>query len=134
MAARAAWDSSRTARAAPGRRAVTGTLPAVAARPAAVTASFCAGPAWPLHALTRNPGTAIASAAATSSGERPSRRLVTGAITRTSRRRAVRSGTGRGGLGGGRARAGVRDLAGGDGVLHAVDLDRRSDLGPRRRV
>jgi hypothetical protein len=64
-----------------------------AARPAADTASPAAGvaPDWLLHALTRSPGMATASAAASTQGDRPFRtERVTGVNTQASWQRSVR--------------------------------------------
>jgi len=76
---------------------VAGALPLVtgpaAARPAVDTASPPAGPApdWLLHALTRSPGMATASAAASTRGDRPFRtERVTGVNTQASWQRSVR--------------------------------------------
>jgi hypothetical protein len=65
----------------------------VAVRPAADTASPPAGaaPDWLLHAPTRSPGMATASAAASTRGDRPFRtERITGVNTQASWQRSVR--------------------------------------------
>src|SRR3984957_10040274 len=92
--------------------------------------------AWLLHAVTRKPGTATASTAVSSTGDRASRRRFTWQLTAntpTSRFRGARVGGCFCGRFCGR-RAGERDLPGDDGVLDAVHLHRWRDPGPGRRL
>src|SRR5580693_4556890 len=126
-AAWAACVSRCAARALAGRLAFGDGVP-----PAGTDAVTSCGDAltavWPLHAVTRKPGTATASTAVSSA----SRRRFTGQLnanTRTSRLRGGRVGHRRPG-----GRAGERNLPGGDGVLDAIHLHRRRDPGPGRRL
>src|SRR5580692_9372869 len=126
-AAWAACVSRCAARALAGRLAFGDGVP-----PAGTDAVTSCGDAltavWPLHAVTRKPGTATASTAVSSA----SRRRFTGQLnanTRTSRLRGVRVGHRRPA-----GRAGERYLPGGDGVLDAVHLHGRRDPGAGRRL
>src|SRR5580693_1638999 len=100
-AAWAAWVSRWAARALAGRLASCGGAfglpvgPVLAGADAVISCGDALAAVWPLHAVTRKPGTATASAAVSSTGGRASRRRVTeqlNANTPTSRLRGVRVG------------------------------------------
>src|SRR5580704_13583684 len=105
-AAWAAWVSRRAARALAGRLSFCGGafgLPVgpvladtvLAGADAVISCGDALTAVWPLHAVTRKPGTATASTAVSSTGGRASWRRVTeqlNANTPTSRLRGVRVG------------------------------------------